>query len=205
MKQFCLLFFLTCYSIITFSQKQSEKGKISFSVGYGLSGNIFVRAKDYYYKKNFIGTNLSFNATMKTGEKSELKLGYTRQENYSKRIIFSGSTVFINSKTRHVNNFFELAYIKSFTQKKNSFKPGLGVVYIQPQQEEVDYGPMFIEWLERNKKFNQIDDLGMFMEFSYEYKFQDRVNVGLRSQFYFNITAGLSESVSFYPYIRIFF
>gem|GEM_PF-6159059 len=187
-------------------QKQDFKEKVSFVGGYGINGNIFVRAKDYGYRKKFIGTNLGFNTGLMIGKNSELRLGYTRQENQSRRIIYSdGVSVFINSQTRHVNNFFELLYSREFTNTKHIFKPGLGIVYMTFQQEEASYGPGTIEWEERNKKYNNLEDAGLMAEMAYEYKFQPRVNIGMRSQFYFNVTAGIAESVTLYPYIKILF
>lgn len=201
-----ILLICIVFSTVAFSQSKLIEKKFSLTSGYGAAGSFFVRLRDYAYKKNFLGTNLNFALGYKIGKKSEMELRYTREE-FSKRLIFSNNiNIFVNSNIRHINNFFELIYDRKLVEKhKSILKAGLGIYYLRAQQEEVDVGTGGIDWEERNVKYNGLEDAGALIEAAYEWKFQPRVNIGIRTQFYYTISAGNAESITFYPYIKISF
>ncbi len=93
---------------------------------------------------------------------------------------------------------------KNFNVKKHVFSPGLGLYYLRVEQEEVEiYYPSYFANVENNYALGNLEEGGVFAEFSYEYKFQPRVNLGLRSQFYYTASAGTAESITLFPYIKI--
>ena len=80
------------------------------------------------------------------------------------------------------------------------------VNYLRPKQEEVEiYFPSYFGNIERSYKNNRLEEGGLYAEFDYKYKFQPKVNLGVKTQFYFTATTGYAESITFFPYIKILF
>ena len=94
---------------------------------------------------------------------------------------------------------------KNIERKKNNFLFGMGLYYLRPKQEEVVIYPNFVQNRERDFQTSKLEEGGAFIEFAYEYKFQPKVNLGLKSQFYHTITSGEAISVTLFPYIKISF
>lgn len=195
---------------------QSNRIPFSLEASYGVAGSFFVRSYEEsndpvlggsYYNKNFIGSHMHMSLAYDLSKNSAIGIGYTRQQ-FAKRIIFSnGSNIFVNAKIRHINNIWELKYGKSlFPFKGNSVLiGGIGVYYLRPQQEEVDVTSSGILWEERDYKYFRLEEAGVFVELKFEHSFQDKVEIGLKSNFYFTITSTNAESISISPYIKISF
>jgi hypothetical protein len=94
----------------------------------------------------------------------------------------------------------------SYDMKFTSPNSGLGVYYLRPKQEEISiYYPSFFENIERNYQNSRLEEGGVFIHFAYEYKFQSKVNLGIKTQFYYTLTAGYAESITLLPYVKIIF
>ncbi len=212
MRSLFIIIFFALFITNAFSQENTISKKFSFTAGYGMAGSFFVRSYDEgqgptsaaFYKKNFIGSNLSFGVGYNTGIRSEISLRYTRQQ-FARWVHYNNNYVVLNTAIRHINNMYDFIYSRKFKQKNNDWKYGIGIYYIRPQQQEIDVYPNAIVVEERNQKYNRLNELGAVGEISYEYQFQPRVLIGTRIQYYHNITAGYAESVTFYPYIKIVF
>jgi hypothetical protein len=197
-----------------FGQSGEIKNKLSVQFGYGTAGSFFVRSYEEnqlptiksFYKKKFIGTNINFGVKYIVAKKSDLSLNFTRQA-FARKIFYSNnSDIYVDAIIRHFNNIFEFLYSRKLMDKtKSVFYTGIGVYYFTMQQEEVDVGPGGIIWEERNFKNSMLEEGGILIEASYEYKFQPKVNIGIKTQFYYTISTGEPESITLCPYVRIFF
>lgn len=218
MKILYLITYLLC-TIPAFSQvsdQPNKKSKFFISAGYGLAGSFFVRSyyefapiQQYktFYKKNFVGVaqniavgiNLKNNYTLKAGVHFQ---HFTRKVNSSDTL--NGVIVLFDHTIHHRDYMFFAGLNKSFTNSKHIFSPGLGLYYIRPQQEDVEiYDPYFVTNIERNYKNSRLEEGGVYAELEYEYKFQPKVHLGIKTQFYYTVSTGESESVTLYPFIRI--
>ena len=82
---------------------------------------------------------------------------------------------------------------------------GAGLYYLRPVQEEItiDYLANIILVEDRNYKNSYLEEAGALLDISYEYKFQPRVYVGIKSQFFFTISTGEAESLALFPFIKL--
>jgi hypothetical protein len=69
----------------------------------------------------------------------------------------------------------------------------------------VEIFPGFVGDVEPEYKDSHSEEGGAFIEFAYEYKFQPKVNIGVKTQFYYTITAAYAESITLFPYIKLNF
>jgi len=207
------------FSFNTFSQKNESEKRFSLNAGYGLAGSFF--ASSYgktqtsaieFRNKNFFGSNLFFEVEMKLKRNYSLALHYSRQT-FSKSVFYENTVginhVIIDTKIRDVNNIFGLSLNKFFTKNKNSLSIGLGPYYIAPVSEFIYISPnstgMSVMVTESNHKNSNAGEAGAFVDFSYNYQFQPRVEIGVKSQFYYTISGNYAESITLFPYVKIKF
>jgi hypothetical protein len=185
---------------------------------YGLAGSFFVRSYNEtppfggeaisFYKKRFIGNaqNLSIGIHLKNG--FSLKTGIHFQhftQNVRYNGVFSGVTLEIEKDIHHRDFMLYGGIKKEYKKKRNIIAWGSGIYYLMPKQEEIDIAPRYISIVERNQKNNHLNEAGVYGELMYEYSFQPRVNIGLKTQFYYTVTAAYAESITLAPFIRIIF
>jgi hypothetical protein len=212
-----LFSFLVC----NFSIAQPKKGNFSIEAHYGLNGNFFVRSYDetssigtlqeaIFYKKNFIGTNLQINTGYYFNKKWKLSLGYTRQENkrditYTKA--YPNYFLNINTTIRHFNNFWDLELTRYYENKNHRLGITLGASYMRFRQNEIDilYNGRAINIEERDVKRYHLEDLGLVVGCTYDFKIQPKVYLGMSTKFHYNVTADIAESVSISPYVHFYF
>lgn len=212
--------FISFLHFNVYSQKrieQSTRNKIFISAGYGLAGSFFVRSYDesfapyerykIFYKKNFIGVaqnigigiNLKNNYTLKAGLHFQ---HFTRKIKSADTL--NGVIVLFDHTIHHRDYMFFAGINKCFTKNKHIFSPGLGIYYLRPQQEEVEiFYPNLVTNIERNYKNSHLEEGGVSGELEYEYIFQPKVHLGIRTQFYFTVSTGTAESIALYPCIKI--
>lgn len=210
------IFLMLIASLTCLSQPQS-RGRFSIITGYGLAGSFVVRSypeinpiqgAKSYAKKKFIGNNQFFTISYSLKNSWSINLGYTFQ--HFTRHIDTNDTltgVFVyNYQTLHERNYiFSLNVGKNWNIKKNEIGGGLGFYYIRPKSERVDIYPRSFADYEVDFKRNNEEEGGFFAEFSYEYHFQPKVNLGIKTQFYFTASTGEAEAITLSPYIKIFF
>lgn len=218
MKILYLITFLLC-TIPAFSQisdQQEKKSKFFVTAGYGLAGSFFVRSYDEFapfqryktfYKKSFVGVaqniavgiNLKKNYTLKAGLNYE---HFTRKVKSNDTI--NGVNIKLDHTIDHRNYMWFGGVNKLYQNKKHIFSPGLGLYYLRPVQEEVEvYYPNYVGDVERNFKNSSLEEAGVFGELEYEYIFQSKVHLGIKTQFYYTASSGEAESIALYPFIRI--
>lgn len=218
MKYIYLILSITSSLYINFCAAQTKEkasSKFFLSTGYGLAGSFFVRSYQEslpfpssgykaFFKKNFIGNaqNIAFGIHLK--KKIDLKVGlnfqhFTRQINSKDTL--SGVLIYLDHTIHHRNYIWYASINKKYPKREHQFSWGLGLYYIRSQQEEVEISPpRFYQNLERN-----LEEAGSFIELAYEYKFQPKVNIGIKTQFYYTISTGEPESVTLFPFIKINF
>jgi len=214
-----LTFIFFFFSFNTFSQKTETEKRFSLNAGFGLAGGIFASSyEDHQYgsieylNKNFVGTNLFVEVEMKMKRNYSLALHYSRQV-FSKSVYYENTIginhVRIDTKIRDVNNIFGLSLNKSFTKNKNSLSIGLGPYYLTPLSGKVFIAEhstgitVIVEESDPNDGYS--GEAGAFVDFSYNYQFQPRVEIGVKSQFYYTISGNYAESITLFPYVKIKF
>lgn len=222
MKSSAIFLLITIYTLSCFSQTKLEKkqpgGKFFLSGGYGFAGSFFVRSYEefaplatykVFYKKKFIGVAQNIALGINLKKNYQLKIGLNFQ--HFTRGIKTKDTlnnVIINlDHTIHHRDYIWFAGVnRNFDIKKHFFSTGLGIYYLRPKQEEVEiYYPSYFANIERDYANSNLEEGGVYAEFSYEYKFQPKVNLGIKTQFYYTATAGYAESITLLPYIKINF
>lgn len=214
-------FFLFLLSNLESKAQQKEK-KFFISAGYGLAGSFSVRTYNEtlpfpsaqygnFSNKNFIGNAQQFNVGYRLSKNYQLNAGihfqrFTRRVKVTDTLV---SVVIYLDNTINEKNYIYFANLsRVFEGKKNLWQAGLGLYYIRPQSQSIEYGrgiPNFFLDYERRYDNSKLEEGGAFIEFAYEYKFQPRVNIGMKGQFYYTLSAGYAESVALFPYVKILF
>ncbi len=206
----------------SYSQKNGKdvrKEKIFITAGFGLAGSFFVRSYEefspvpnaqLFEKKHFIGNaqNIAVGINLKKGYQVRIGMNF---QHFTKtiKVIDTINSVLIklDHDIHHRDYMWYGAISKNFEKGKHILIPGIGIYYLRSKQEEIEIQPSlnyFIN-IERNYKNSYLEEAGVFTEFAYEYKFQPKVNLGVKTQFYFTASAGTAESVTLFPYIKINF
>jgi len=58
---------------------------------------------------------------------------------------------------------------------------------------------------ERNKKHYGLEEAEVLFESGYEFKFQPKVHLGIKTQFYYTVSTSTAESITLVPYIHLLF
>lgn len=211
--------FILFYSLNVYSQKTVEnkkKDKFFITTGYGLAGSFFVRSYDEFapipryktfYKKNFVGVAQNIAIGINLEKNYQIRIGLNFQ-NFTRKIkskdTLSDLTINLDHTIHHRDYMWFAGVNKNFEIKKHIFSPGLGIYYLRSKQEEVEiYFPSYFADIERDFKNSRLNEGGVYTEFSYEYKFQPKVNLGIKTQFYYTLSTWEAESITLFPYIKI--
>ena len=192
------------------------------SVGYGVSGSFFVidlpetlpfQGNNYHQfsKKKFIGNSQNLSIGYRLNKNNTLNIGINYQH-FSKAIksndILSNVNIYIDNTIHHRDYMYFINWQKSIERKNHLLIGGAGIYYLRSKDQTIEYGigiPNFFSLRESNFKNSNEEEGGAFAELGYEYKFQQKVNLGIKSQFYFTISTGEPESIALLPYIKICF
>lgn len=219
------IIFLLFLNTLLFHNKceaQQKQQKFSISAGYGLAGSFFVSqyveslpfpSNNYgnFSKKNFIGSSQEFSIGYRLNKNYELNAGIDFQH-FERRVKASDTLASVNiyiDKTLQERNYIYFANLsRVFERKKDLFHAGLGLYYIRYRSESIEYGtgiPNFYSNYEARYDNSKEEEGGAFVELAYEYKFQPRVNIGIKTQFYYTISIASAESITLFPYVKILF
>lgn len=220
----CIIFLVILNTLyLTASpQKPEKKDRFYITAGYGFSGSFFVRSysesspiqsSKNFYKKNFIGEAKNFTVGLNLNRNYTLYLGINFQT-FRKKIKFEdyanpSTSINFDHDIYHKDYMWLGGIGKKILNKKNVLIPSIGIFYSRSKQNEIDIYPIngvyFVENVERNYKNSGLEEAGAFVDFSYEYTFQPKVNLGIKTQFYYNISSGTAESITLLPYIKVAF
>lgn len=138
----------------------------------------------------------------------DIKFGYQYQR-FSRHVqvedTLSGVGLSLDHQIYHINNIWSGGINKSYIRKKSLLSWGGGLFYIRPEQEEVEIFSNFIIDRERNQKNSRLNDGGAFAELAYEYKFQPKVDIGIKGQVWFILSGSYFDSVALFPFIKLNF
>jgi hypothetical protein len=213
--------FLNFYSANSQIKVQNEiRRHFSISLGYGVAGSFFVRSlpeslpfstRDYtaFTKKRFLGSAQNFAIGYRLNKKYEIAAGINFQ--YFSRHVKATDTlqsvaIYLDKPISHRDYMYFGNVKRIFEKKKTILATGLGLYYLRTMDERIEYAagrPNFFIDKEYNYQNSNEEEAGAFVEFSYEYKFQPRVNVGIKSQFYYTISTAEAESITLFPYIKM--
>ncbi|HEX4958564.1 MAG TPA: hypothetical protein VFV46_10330 [Lacibacter sp.] len=208
--------------IISFKYSYSQDSikikypKLLIEAGAGVSGSFSVidysdftpiSGSKEFARKNFIGSaqNLSVGILLK--KNWEVRFGVHYE--YYKRWINSIDTlrnsvvVNINRDIHHKNFMWYGGVTKKFNVNKGFITTGIGLYYLVSKVQTISVYPGFVSDHEQIWKGKYNGDGGAYIETGYEYRFQPKVHLGIKSQFYYTISLGYQESLSLYPYIKI--
>ena len=199
---------------------QQNKSKITFSAGYGLAGSFFVNSYSekpifgpddvYFFNKKINGTVGTVDVGWNLKRNYSLHFGFNRQH-FTKDIQYNtmmNNVVFmIDREIYHKDNIYTLSLRKRFKSSKGSLQGGLGIYYLRSEQNEIEILKSMQAYLdiERAVAGYGLEEGGVMAEIGYDYYFQPKVAIGIKSAFYFTITTGEAESVILLPYIRLIF
>ncbi len=219
MKFFLAFIIIVCLNETCFSQNHLKKGnKFFISNGYGLAGSFFVRSyqefapvSDYkvFYNKRFIGSVQDFSVGINLPKNWEARAGINFQH-YTRRVKVLdtlNNSVFINfNHDIHHRSYMWFGSIsKKIGKKKHYFIFETGLYYLRESAETIEIFSNYVANVEPQFKDSKAEELGSLFSIGYEYKFQPRVHLGIKSQFYYTLTAATAEAISIFPYIKILF
>lgn len=214
-----LIVTIVSQSICTAQSEDVKPSKIFLSAGYGAAGSFFVRSYDealpfpssYYkafFKKHFIGTGQELAIGIHLKKNIDLKFGYNRQR-FTRQVYvndtLSGVGLIIDHKIQHVDNIWFGGISKNYIRNKNQFSWGAGLFMVTPQQQTVEVFSNFIIDREFTAKNSRLNDGGAYAELAYEYKFQPKVNIGIKGQVWFILSGSYFNSIALFPFIKLNF
>jgi hypothetical protein len=195
--------------------KEAKPSKFFFSTGFGLGGNFFVRDYDEalpfpsseyksFFKKNFIGTVQEVSAGIHLKKGIDLNFGYSRQR-FTRKVIVednlpSNVSVLMDLKIHHVDNIWFGGLTKNYSRRKNIYSWGSGIFWLRAQQQEGEIYTGYVIFRER-----KLEDGGAYVQLAYEYRYQPKVHIGLKGQFFWILSGSYPESVALAPYIKLDF
>jgi hypothetical protein len=218
MKRCIFLILVVLISAESQSQNfENRNPKFFLSAGYGLAGSFFVRSYDelspisqnkVFEKKKFVGVaqNASIGYSFKKNWEARAGINYQHfTRSVKSKDTLNNIQIIFNNDIHHRDYMWYGAADKKLNSKKNSFLVGLGLYYLVSKIQTIEIYPGYVISNEKIWKGSYNGELGVLTEFAYEYKFQPKVNIGLKSQFYYTITAAYAESVTLLPYVKIIF
>jgi len=209
-KFYFAIFFLFCFLNKTNGQ---YKNNFFVNINYGLNGNFFVRSydetngptdKQYFYKKDFLGTIAGISFQYYFGKKTYLNVGYNRSINTGKKNyegMLNVTSIYIRDfKLRHINNFYELGIGKN-VNRKGSLRAELGLVllYDLKQTIAIENWDNYISVDESNFKNANSVEGGFYFGFNYRFKIDTKFDLGFQTKLYYLASVNEIEAISFAP------
>lgn len=212
---------LTLFTTNINAQRQEEKpARFFVNVGSGAGGSFFVRDYDEalpfassgyraFFKKKFIGTASEIAVGIHLKKNLDLSFAYNRQR-FTRHVYFSdtlsgGVGVLIDHNIQHVDNSWMLGMSKNYVRNKSQLSWGAGLYYWTGRLHTVEVLGNNVYDQDLVWKGGKNGDLGAFAELGYEYKFQPKVNLGVKSQFFWIVSGSYPSSVTLFPFIKLNF
>lgn len=201
------LFLLSISSVLV---SNGQNKKIRLEINYGLQGNFFVsdyeeiiipNVRSQFYDKNIIGNISGLELKYSIGKRLFMGLGYSRSVN-KRRINFAPSNIpiYIQDFTiRHFNDFYQLIFERAFSKRNRNVNLSAGLFYFRSAQQEIDASIFGLGLEERNYKNSGLEEAGAFIGIQYEKKIDNHFYLGIKSRFYYAISQGHPEALTFTP------
>lgn len=218
MKKKIVFLFSSVFCFISFFSYSQNK----WSADIGIGG---VRALDFvkqipeetygYVPYNPIGYQIGGGISFTKDEKHRFRFSYSRRKHFyylTDDIVLSQNSAIILDEYKipfqWITRLYELSYERNLLNKaKHEFWLGSGILLERLVDQYYTFdatnGILILE--QRTLKRNKLNELGSFIRFSYQYNIYEHVSIGLRSQFYFIITAPDVSHVAITPTLAINF
>jgi len=219
--KFLVLMFTATVSL--FSQNKVKKNRFDFSLSYGPQVNFFVRygfsrQKDSngnfiphstvfgydFFQKKAVGNHLGFALKYQVSKKGYWGIGFERAENFGVYNIayrLNNSTLISveSMKLRHLNNYFEIYYMRNI-KVENKFFWQFGLYLLDPHQQEITVSPLNSNYIIINERTGfgdaNLAEMGLKTGFDYYFYKSDKFDVGITNNYYFTVTTGEFESIN---------
>lgn len=212
-----IISFIASRGICIAQAKEAKPSKIFLSTGFGAAGSFYVRDYDealpfpssYYkafFKKNFVGIAREIAIGLHLKKNIDLKIGFNHQrftrKVYVNDTLSRGVGLFLDNRIQHADNMWFGGMAKNYNREKSQFSWGTGIFFWSAQQQTVEIFTNYII----DQEFNgRLDELGAYAELAYEYKFQPKVNIGLKAQVWYIVSGSYFNTVALFPFIKLNF
>jgi hypothetical protein len=212
MRNLILLPIFVMSATLLFSQHDTQKGRLTLSVKYGLAYSFFVEYEQApedvppgfiaFYNKKRIGNIGGVGLSYKFNEQNSIGISYERQVHLGRKSfsgMVNGAILSITDfKLRHTNNFFGLDYRRNlFSNNKLSFS--IGAYLLFPEQQEISLLDNFIEIGERNNKNSNLMEGGISAGLKFSKNLPGNFNIGLEAKAYYTASLVEFETISITP------
>lgn len=207
------LYLAFCISLLTSKLYAQDKQKrIFFQGSNGIAGTIFGRTYPEtlpetvlgykaYVNMRFLGTAQDYSLGFHVNKKVDLSVGYNRQR-FTRWVKAEGRTggvkFLVRKKIQQVENSIYAGASRKYQNGNNTFSWGGGAGYIISQMQRVEIYPGAYLDEEYNAR-----DLIAFAEMGYAYRFQKKVDIGIKGQVWWILSGSYFNSVSLMPYVRL--
>jgi hypothetical protein len=211
MRHSILAVLLICVLLETNAQKNQ---RFSIELNYGLNGNFFVRSYDetappsvkFFYKKKFVGQIGGLEIKYRLTPVSTIGLAYAsstnkREINYQNGI----NATILYFDISHINHFYQLVYERAFSKRNNALNFNGGIFYLRMKQQEVEVSPAGVLFEERDFRHYNLEEGGVFAGLHYSKYIDKKLELGIRSRFYFLISTGEPEAITLTPTLTYHF
>lgn len=218
---FVTILFIALFRTNSYAQnKTTNPSKFFLSVGSGAGGTFSARDYDEalpfpssgytaFLNKKFLGTASEIAVGIHLKRNIDIKFGYNRQRFTRHAKIndtLSGSVgVLIDHDIQHVDNNWFVGMSKHYMREKGQLLWGAGLYYWTGKLHTVEVYANYVIDQEITWKGSKNGDLGAYAEIGYEYIFQPKVNLGIKSQFYWIVSGSYPGSIALIPFIKLKF
>jgi len=215
------IFFLLPFLLLLRGEciSQAKPSRFFLSTGYGLGGSLFSTSYDEatpsdslgysaFLNKKFIGAAQEIAVGVHLKRNVDIKLGYNRQR-FTRHVhvedTLRGVGLILDHRIQDVDNNWFIGMDKNYIKKSFQLFWGAGLYLLSSQQHTVEIYPAYLIDRENVMKGSYNAELGAYAEFDYEYKFQPKVNIGVKGQFFWIVSGSYPESVALFPFIELNF
>ena len=208
-------------SLLISSQINSQSNFKSFiSINYGFCGNFFVTqlnetngpaSKNYFYKKDFVGSTAGFDIGLRIKKNTYLSFGFNKSINYGEKS-YSGTLnsaqVFIKSfRLSHIDKFYSLGIAKHIKKNKKTVIVELGGQLLLDKQQDIiiENGNNSIEIAETNFKDYNAIEAGVYLGVGVLFKIDTKFDIGIKSRINYIVSAPTLESITLTPMLKFNF
>jgi len=159
-----------------------------------------------FFKKKFVGIAQEIAIGIHLKKNIDVKLGFNHQR-FTRKVYVNdtlprGVGLLLDHRIQHADNMWFGGMAKNYIREKSQFSWGAGIFFWSPQLHTVEIFTNYII----DKEFNNgIDELGSYAELAYEYKFQSKVNIGIKSQVWYIVSGSYFNTVALFPFIKLNF
>lgn len=211
---------LFLFSFFNVFSQDTARQKVKFFIegGFGAAGSFAVidysdfspiQGTKVFVKKRFLGSaqNISAGLTLKNNWEVRGGLNYQHFTKWVKSVdtLRNAVEVYIDRDIQHRDYMWYASGAKKIRLKRNYLSAGIGLYYLVSKVQRIEIYPGYVIDKEKIWKGAYDGEGGLFAEFGYEYRFQPKVSLGLKSQFYYTLSLVYPESVTLYPYVKILF